>query len=195
LIGDTTDSRPWKNRSVTFVEKHDTGYRTDENGQPQAGHERDNFLEGWPVEQAYAQILTHPGIPTVYWKHYFDWGRDLQDKIQALINARKVAAINCASEFDLQNNARQRGVHGARVVGRNGVLFVRVGGADEVWNPGNSGYQDYREYAAGIGWRVWVQLNGTAANGEFQWAPLNGALPVPKFEHADGIVVRDEELQ
>jgi hypothetical protein len=40
----------------------------------------DSFANNWQVEQAYAQILTHPGAPSVYWKHYFEWGSDLQNK-------------------------------------------------------------------------------------------------------------------
>jgi alpha-amylase len=64
---------------------------TNEDGTPQQGHQFDSFANNWHVEQAYAQILTHPGVSCVYWKHYYDWGSDLQNKIKALINARKVA--------------------------------------------------------------------------------------------------------
>ena len=76
MMGDTTDGLPWKQRAVTFLENHDTGYRTDEDGNPQKDHETDSFLNGWEVEQGYAYILTHPGVPCVYWKHYFDWGSE-----------------------------------------------------------------------------------------------------------------------
>ncbi|HJV66969.1 MAG TPA: alpha-amylase family glycosyl hydrolase [Geomonas sp.] len=81
MVGDTTDGLPWKNRAVTFLENHDTGYRTNEDGTPQANNKFDSFANNWEVEQAYAYILTHPGLPTVYWKHYFDWGQDLREKI------------------------------------------------------------------------------------------------------------------
>src|SRR5205823_4931808 len=84
MVGDTTDGQPWKNRAVTFLENHDTGYRTNDDGSPQPDHQFDSFGNNWEVEQAYAQILTHPGVPTVYWKHYFDWGVDLQNKVRAL---------------------------------------------------------------------------------------------------------------
>ncbi len=82
MMGDTTDGLPWKNRAVTFLENHDTGYRTDEDGSPQKDHKFDSFANTWEVEQAYAYILTHPGVPCVYWKHYFDWGSDLHEKIK-----------------------------------------------------------------------------------------------------------------
>jgi alpha-amylase len=188
MVGDTTDNLPWRNRAVTFLENHDTGYRTNEDGTPQQDHELDSFANGWQVEQGYAQILTHPGVPTVYWKHYFDWGPDLREKIRALINARKVAGVHAGSELDLQENARANGVYGARVAGRNGDLYVRIGGEDAQWQPSASGYANYREYAAGAGWRVWVALPG---NPEVQQAPLKQPLPVPDYRPAKDITVPD----
>jgi len=42
-----------------------------ERGWHAAGAPRsDSFQNNWEVEQAYAYILTHPGLPSVYWKHY-----------------------------------------------------------------------------------------------------------------------------
>lgn len=184
MVGDTTDGQPWKNRSVTFVENHDTGYRTNEDGTPQKDHMFDSFANNWQVEQAYAQILTHPGVPCVYWKHYFDWGSDLQNKIKALINARKVTGINAGSKVDFQENAKYSGIYAARVTGRNGELYVRIGGSDQQWQPSASGYSDYREYAQGAGWKVWVKLPG---NPPVQQAPLSSGFAVPPYRPADQI--------
>src|SRR5262249_19244180 len=137
---------------------HDTGFRTEENDKPQKDHESDSFKNGWEVEQGYAYILTHPGVPCVYWKHYFDWGTDLREKIKALVNARKAAGVHAGSELNQQSNARDKGVYAARVVGRRGLLYVRIGGSDDDWQPSFSGYKDYRDYAHGEGWKVWVGL-------------------------------------
>jgi alpha-amylase len=188
MVGDTTDGHPWKQRAVTFLENHDTGYRTNEDGTPQLHHEHDSFQNNWEVEQAYAFILTHPGIPTVYWKHYFDWGDDLRLRINALINARKVAGVHAGSAIHLQNNARDRGIYAARVDGRHGELYVRVGGSDDAWQPHHSGYRDYREYASGAGWKVWVKLPG---NPDVQQFPLKGAFEVPEYKDAADIDVPD----
>lgn len=188
MVGDTTDGLPWKNRAVTFVQNHDLGYRTNEDGTPQQGHESDKFANGWQVEQAYAYILTHPGVPTVFWKHYFDWGADLRAKLDALINARKVAGVHSGSTVHLQDNARQRGVYAARVDGRFGELYVRVGGSDEQWQPYFSNYRDYREYAQGAGWKVWVKLPG---NPEIRHAPRRSPLPVPEYRPAGQIDAGD----
>jgi alpha-amylase len=188
IVRDTTDGLAWKNRAVTFLENHDTGYRSNEDGTPQRGHESDSFANGWEVEQGYAFILTHPGVPTVYWKHYFDWGDDLRDKIRAMINARKVAGVHAGSTVHAQDNARNAGVYAARIVGRNGDLYVRIGGDDGAWAPLHSGYQNYRQYADGAGWKVWLGLPG---NPGFQEAPLKGAQPIPVYREPYTIEVPD----
>jgi len=193
IAGDNTDGLPWKQRAVTFLENHDTGFRTNEDGTPDGdAHKFDSFANNWEVEQAYALILTHPGVPSVYWKHFFDWGTDLRDKIKALINARKVAGVHAGSQLFLQSNARDRGVYAALVVGSKGSLYVRVGGNDDDWQPSFSNYHDYREYAQGNGWKVWAALKD---NPPFQQAPLKPALPVPSFKPADQITVPDELLE
>jgi alpha-amylase len=191
MIADNTDNQPWKQRSVTFLENHDTGFRTNEDGSTEEHHEFDSFANNWEVEQGYAYILTHPGVPCVYWKHYFDWGSVLQSRIKGLINARKVAGIHSGSSVDLQTNARQNGVYAARIVGKRGELFVRVGGSDNEWVPSLSDYHDYREYAAGEGWKVWVKLPG---NPSVQQAPLNAPLPVPRYRAAATFNVPDAWL-
>ncbi len=191
MMGDNTDGHPWKQRAVTFLENHDTGYRTKNDGTPEDNHRFDSFQNNWEVEQAYAYILTHPGIPCVYWKHYFDWGDDLRNKIRALVNARKVAGVHSGSELRLQENARQKGVYAAHIPGRDGDLFVRVGGNDDNWQPHFSGFQDYREYARGAGWKVWVKLPG---NPDVQQAPLKVGFPVPEYKDPTQIEVPDNLL-
>lgn len=192
IMGDTTDGLPWKQRAVTFLENHDTGYRTDEDNNPQRNHERDSFSNGWEVEQKYAYILTHPGVPCVYWKHYFDWGSRLQQRIQALINARKVAGVHSGSPLHVQQNVKGKGVYAATVQGRHGDLYVRVGGNDHDWEPATSNYSDYREYAWGDGWKVWVRLPD---NPEAQQAPRKDAFPLPEYQRPQDIDVPDSWLE
>lgn len=192
LMGDTTDGQPWKQRAVTFLENHDTGYRTNADGTPEKDHKFDSFQNTWEVEQAYAYILTHPGVPCVYWKHYFDWGPDLRNKIRALVNARKVAGVHSGSTLAFQENGRARGVYAARVSGRHGDLYVRVGGSDADWQPSDSGFAGYRGYATGAGWRVWVGLPG---NPDVQQAPRRAALPVPAYRDPATIAIPDAWLE
>jgi hypothetical protein len=35
--------------------------------------------------QGYAYILTHPGIPTVFYDHFYDWGDSIHDQIVKLV--------------------------------------------------------------------------------------------------------------
>jgi alpha-amylase len=77
------------------------------------------------------------------------------------------------------------------VAGRNGDLYVRIGGEDAQWRPSDSGYADYREYAAGAGWKVWVRLPG---NPEVQQVPARPALPVPAYRNPQTFSVPDDLL-
>jgi alpha-amylase len=108
----------------------------------------------------------------------------LQNKIKALINARKTAGVHAGSNVDLQDNAKNLGVYAARIAGRKGELYVRIGGSDQQWQPSASGYADYREYTQGAGWKVWVKLPG---NPLVQQAPLCSALPVPQYRPPEQI--------
>lgn len=74
----------WSNASVTFVENHDTGFSrwlhpvtTPCNG---------DLIS---VKCAYALILTHPGIPCIYWYDWRDRGRDMKAVIEELIRIRQ----------------------------------------------------------------------------------------------------------
>jgi hypothetical protein len=50
-------------------------------------------------------------VPRHNWKHYFDWGAGVRHKIQALINARKVAGVHAGSALHLQDNAPMKGIY------------------------------------------------------------------------------------
>jgi hypothetical protein len=63
----------WPGRAVTFVDNHDTG----------------STQNHWPfvpdrVGAGYAYILTHPGIPCIFWDHYFTWGAEMRNTIHTL---------------------------------------------------------------------------------------------------------------
>src|SRR5262249_51234379 len=61
----------WPSRAVTFVDNHDTECCREEE------HHRENkdihHFPGKKAAMGYAYILTHPGVPCVYWSHFFDW--------------------------------------------------------------------------------------------------------------------------
>ena len=75
----------------------------------------------------YAYILTHPGTPTVFWDHYFDWGDDLKKQISSLLRARDDAGIHSRSKLEIV--AATDSLYAAHVGDR---LAVKLGGD---WSP------------------------------------------------------------
>jgi alpha-amylase len=117
----------WPSRSVTFVDSHDTEYRR-ANDHLGAEHFPDKT-----VAMGYAYILTHPGVPCVFWPHYFDWGGDTRAHIKQLIALRKNAGLHARSAAQI-HEAR----HGLYAATIDGKVAVKLG-ADN-WNPG-AGWQ------------------------------------------------------
>ncbi|KAK7307134.1 hypothetical protein VNO77_39937 [Canavalia gladiata] len=77
----------WPSRAVTFIENHDTGSTQ--------GHWR---FPGGKEMQGYAYILTHPGIPSVFFDHIFS---HYNTEIAALISLRKRNKIHCRSTVQI----------------------------------------------------------------------------------------------
>ncbi|XP_068646017.1 probable alpha-amylase 2 isoform X2 [Aristolochia californica] len=78
----------WPSRAVTFIENHDTG----------------STQAHWPfpsshVMEGYAYILTHPGIPTVFYDHFYDQGDSTHDQIVKLMNVRRTQDIHSRSSI------------------------------------------------------------------------------------------------
>ena len=109
-------------------------------------------------------------------------------RVDILVNS---AGVNAGSELNTQDNARAKGIYAARVVGTHAMLYVRIRGSDEDWRPDHSNYHDYREYAGGSGWKVWVALPG---NPEVQQAPLKPPLPIPAYRKPSEIDVPDSMI-
>jgi alpha-amylase len=111
-------------RAVTFVDNHDTEYRRD----PEHQHTR--HFPGNMVEMAYAYLLTHPGIPCVFWSHYFDWGPATRQRIDALIAIRRTKGIHARSPVEIREACR--GLYAAII---DGKVAVKLGSRD--WSPGH----------------------------------------------------------
>ena len=124
--------------AVTFVDNHDTGpspgIRLKENAWP---------FPSDKVMQGYAYILTHPGVPCVYWPHLFDWG--LKEEISSLIRLRRQAGVTASSGVSIVK--AENGIYAALV---NGKLAVSLGAA---WDPGPG----WSSAARGAGYQVWLK--------------------------------------
>lgn len=44
-----------------------------------------NLTKVLMILQGYAYILTHPGQPTVFYDHFFDWGENIRNAIIDLV--------------------------------------------------------------------------------------------------------------
>lgn len=105
----------WPTRAVTFLDNHDTG--------SQQSH--------WPfpdkhIMQGYAYILTHPGIPCLFWEHVYDW--KLYPALQKLVAIRKAAGISSGSKVEIVK--AETGLYAAII---DGKVAVKLGSKD--WAP------------------------------------------------------------
>jgi alpha-amylase len=117
----------WPSRAVTFVDNHDTEYRRDEDHKAQNNSTR--HFPGKTVEMAYAYTLTHPGIPCVFWSHYFDWSENTRRQLDKLIRVRKNLGLHARSHVDIKE--AKKGLYAAFIDGR---VAVKLG--SQGWWPG-----------------------------------------------------------
>ncbi|MDO4225281.1 MAG: chitobiase/beta-hexosaminidase C-terminal domain-containing protein, partial [Bergeyella zoohelcum] len=141
-------------KAVTFVDNHDTF------SQPSA------FLNN-NIPVAYAYILTHPGIPSVFAPHYYGgtYSKDGTTRIYSsyanvinkLTSIRKATGIDAHSHITIDK--AQVGVYGAYISKRYGeapVLAMKIGPYD--WSPSGS---DWVLATSGNNYAVWTK---TAVN-------------------------------
>lgn len=131
----------WPMKAVTFVDNHDTG-------PSQSCSVGQNH---WPVPctkvmEGYAYILTHPGIPSVYYSHVYDW--NLRADIKALIGIRKAAGITSTSAVTIESAVS--GLYAATITGTNGQVKMKIG--PNSWAPTGS----WTLAASGTNYAVWT---------------------------------------
>ncbi len=129
----------WPANAVTFIDNHDTG--------PSPGSKLKE--KAWPfpsdkVLAGYAYILTHPGVPCIYWPHFFDWG--VKDSISELIKIRRLAGINSSSAVNIIK--AEQDLYAA-VVGGNVAVML----GNKAWDPGPG----WKPAARGAGYAVWTK--------------------------------------
>ncbi|HAA15116.1 MAG TPA: hypothetical protein DCE41_26845, partial [Cytophagales bacterium] len=151
--GEPSGGIGWDPRNnVTFVENHDTPDYDPQN----------NILNGNNVGQAYAYLLTHPGVPTIYWSHMFEWGNAVKDEIKASLAVRKDAGIHSQSGITILEASA--GVYAARIAGTNHDVILKMGGGN--WgDPGAEGISGNWALATyGTNYAIWTN-GGTGGGG------------------------------
>lgn len=143
-----TDGKPqgaigwWPAMSVTFVDNHDTG--------PAESCGSGQNLWSVPcgsVMEGYAYVLTHPGIPSVFYPHIYNW--NLKSQIAALINARKSADVTSTSAVSIVQATQ--GLYAAIVTGNTHKLAMKIG--PNSWSPGSG----WTLMTSGNNYAVWMQ--------------------------------------
>ncbi|MEE2925158.1 MAG: alpha-amylase family glycosyl hydrolase [bacterium] len=125
----------WPERSVTFLDNHDTGSK-----QSHWPFPSDDVLEG------YAYILTHPGTPTIFWDHYFEWGDFYRAKIRELSEMRH--GLNIHRESNLQILEARNNLYVAKV---DDKLILKLGSLG--FDPGS----EWESAISGPGYYIWVR--------------------------------------
>jgi alpha-amylase len=126
----------WPAKSVTFIDNHDTG----------STQRHWVFGDFDQVRKGYAYILTHPGVPTVFWDHYFDWG--MKQDIKALMAIRRRNGIRSTSSLVIE--AAQKDLYAATIDGR---VAVKIGSGD--WSPERTQRAPWRLTYSGNNFAVW----------------------------------------
>jgi alpha-amylase len=134
----------WPSRSVTFLDNHDTEYRRDH--EHSCHNDGTRHFPGATVAMGYAYVLTHPGIPCVFWSHFFDWGQPTRHAIECLLHVRKRCGIHARSHVDIHEAGR--GCYAAVV---DDKIAVKLGRRD--WTPGGG----WHLVVAGDRFAVWTR--------------------------------------
>lgn len=149
-------------KAVTFVENHDT-WRSEIN-------EYNYFAigDGSKHIQSYAYILTHPGVPCIFWDHFFKWGVGVQTEIKKLIQIRKQQGIHSASTVNIVR--AETGLYAAII---DNKVAMKMGPND--WNPGTGWVLS----TSGNQYAVWVKTGSLAR--------LTDLTVSPSFEAKESI--------
>ncbi|XP_002972254.2 alpha-amylase type B isozyme [Selaginella moellendorffii] len=131
----------WPQKAVTFVDNHDTG----------------STQKHWPfpadkVMLGYVYILTHPGIPCIFYDHYYEWG--LKDEIKALLEVRK--RNNVVANSSVSIIAAEEDVYVASVA--DGKLVVKMGPRFDIGDMAPSS-DEFAIAALGNEYCVWERKN------------------------------------
>ena len=168
----------YKRYAVTFVENHDTEYRS-------AGEQQDPIRKDTLAANAY--ILASCGTPCVFYKHWIDCKQD----IKAMINARQLAGITNTSNTTF-NAYKGNGYNGIMTVGKKASLIAIVGpNANQFAAPNSyaellNGYH-YRYFMPKKANVAWVDL----ASGDYEGVMKAKLVAVSNEDNAQLVYTTD----
>lgn len=159
--------------AVTFVENHDTEYRSSTAQQDPI--RRDTLaVNAW--------LLANPGTPCVFYKHWQAYKKD----IKLMIEARKLVGIT--SQSQVANKSKNNDTFAARQVwGKNGKMIVVVGGGCNSFEVP----EGYSELLSGYHYRYLVSSDCDKSGWEATVARINEEEKTEPFEaHTATIYVK-----
>ena len=145
----------YKQYAITFVENHDTEYRS-------ASEQQDPIRKDTLAANAY--ILASCGTPCIFYKHWIDCKQD----IKAMINARQLAGITNTSNTTF-NAYKDNGYNGIMTTGTKTSILAIVGPNANKFEVSNAyaeilnGYH-YRYFMPKTANVAWVDL----ASGDYE---------------------------
>ena len=119
--------------AVNFVDNHDTFNRSDI-GNTDCGNSKDgqsSINNKDLILQCNAYMLSMPGVPCVFWPHWYKY----KSEIKSMVTARRMAGVHSESSVSEQSGS---GWYKATVQGKYGTLIVYLGSAANESAP--SGY-------------------------------------------------------
>lgn len=156
----------WKKYAVTWVDNHDMFYR--DNGQEFGGN-KNSMTDAlkYRLLDANAFILAMPGIPCIFYPHWYKY----KDYIKDMINARHAAGIHNESEVKDESWTDNNRGYQATIVGKNGELILCLGNKTGQSFAGYtlmaSGYHTYDDHGTKYNesYEMWVKANSDVAAG------------------------------
>ena len=139
----------YKQYAVTFVENHDTQYRS-------SSEPNDPIKKDIPAANAF--IMACSGTPCVFYKHWLSYKKD----IKMMINARKAAGINNQSNTSL-NAYKGTNYRCVMTTGTTGSLLAVLGSGAKNYTAPNT----YSEIIAGDNYRYFL-----AKKAKIAWVDL-----------------------
>ncbi len=109
--------------AVTFIDNHDTFHRSDNQSAEFIAYNTDPASKRNEILAANAYILMLPGVPCVFWPHWYTFKND----INWLIQIRKAVGIH--SESEVSDESASTNSYSATVTGHNGKAILRMGTA------------------------------------------------------------------
>lgn len=132
-------------RSVTFVDNHDTG-----STQAHWPFPKSKKLEG------YAYIMTHPGMPTVFWEHLYMDSNRVKEGVLEMIEMRKRNGIQSDSSINIL--ATKPDGYVAEIAGTRGAVRVKLGPSKELDTFEPSSDDGWAVASKGFNYCIWEQV-------------------------------------